>query len=159
MFALSRHSLRASRCTSSSLSFDDTNADPNCEIVMIRSSSPDTIERDVSSRGSSNDVGSARIYFLTERKVSISSNQQKMTHESKIPKDMLIGELSESWRGTRGAFREQVVRFVSGLYVACGRVAAHHIQQKESFQTVGPYGLFLRAATMASNVASNAFPS
>jgi len=52
-----------------------------------------------------------------------------------------------------------VVRFVSGLYVACGRVAAHDIQQKDSFRIVGLHELFLKAATMASNAASNAFPS
>lgn len=96
MFALSRHSLRASRCTSSSPSSDDTNTDPNCEIVMTRSSSPNTIERDVSSRGSSNDVGSARIYFLTERKVRISSSRRKNDPRIKNPKG----------HADRGCFRE-----------------------------------------------------
>jgi hypothetical protein len=45
------------------------------------------------------------------------------THESNIPNDALIGAFSESWRGTRGALREQTVRCVSGSYVACGSVA------------------------------------
>lgn len=63
---------------------------------MTRPSSPNTIERDVSSRGSSNDVGSARIYFLTERK---SRNQVKSTKNDLRVKN-------PEGHADRGAFRE-----------------------------------------------------
>ena len=59
--------------------------------------SPTTTDMDVSSNGSSNDVGSARTCFLqydVEVRLYIRlGRKNRITHESNIPKETLIGVL------------------------------------------------------------------
>jgi hypothetical protein len=126
----------------------------------------------VSSRGSSKAVGSEKINFLRKKKKReihkhiFDCGIWDKTDESKIPNDMLIGTLDDSWSGERGV-RWQSVWFVSVSYTAFGNVAETgekerervFIEPIENGEKTWNGILFRRAAVIANNVASNAFPS
>jgi hypothetical protein len=85
-----------------------------------------TTESVVSSKGSSNDVGSARMQFLTARYSRYPQNEgifYKKTHELNTPKDIDTGARVRG-RGVL-VLREQVVRPVSSSNLAWGSRAMY----------------------------------
>jgi hypothetical protein len=136
------------------------------ETTSLCSSS--TTEMAVSKRGSSNEVGSAKTTLFWRRQVSLDIAKKEVTDESNIPKDMHMGARLIC----NGSFsmHEQVVKPVSSSKVGFGNRAVRKAKRIKHypphFRTSAAHGkakrielLFLRAATMAIRVASNALPS